>query len=110
MEDLDLQWQYKQGPSVGMALAKENVWSRAARRKRPRLQSDRINEMDVDRASGIGSDDSMVDGAALIVKIYIREDEALVRWLKGLDSVLFESFCGMPSSRIRKSLGCRPLI
>ena len=39
------------------------------------------------------SDDD--DFVALGIKITVKEDEVHVRWLRGTDSVLFESFCGM---------------
>ncbi|EHK98395.1 putative methyltransferase-like protein C27D7.08c [Glarea lozoyensis 74030] len=64
------------------------VWSRAARRQAVQKDKDMNDDDD--------------DDAALGFKIYVEEnveDEAgirvTIRWLKGRDSVLFESFCGM---------------
>jgi 23S rRNA (adenine1618-N6)-methyltransferase len=90
--------------NAGVALAKENVWSRAARRKK-RLRADRqSDEMDIDGAHG-ESDHSMdtdSEVAALALKISIHEEKVEVRWLKGIDSVMFESFCGMLKRELTK--------
>lgn len=95
MQELDIQWRYRTELSEGVGFAKSNVWSRAARRKR-------------EQASETGADDFEEDEPeepALAVKISIRLPRkggvtAMVRWLQGRDSVLFESFCGMLKRRL----------
>ena len=72
----------------------DNVWSRAFRRR----QQKNAGENDA-----AGSEEEIDDEeAALGFKIQLRYDKdakdtvvVIVRWLKGNDSVLFESFCGM---------------
>ena len=85
--DLQLQYQYRPSILTGVGFAKENVWSRSARRK--------IKHGDLPDAGGNSAED-----AALGFKIQLRGSgsagtEVKVRWLQGKDSVLFESFCGM---------------
>ncbi|KAF2222776.1 hypothetical protein BDZ85DRAFT_236500 [Elsinoe ampelina] len=83
MGDLDLVWRWE-GADVGVGEARENVWSRAARRKR------KTGEGSVAKEEG-GEEQK----AALAFRITVREEGIDVRWLRGRDHVLFESFCGM---------------
>ena len=73
--------------ATGVGFAKGNVWSRAARRKQKPE-----NLPDVE---SVGEEEE----AALGFKIQLQGQkdgtQVSVRWLQGLDSVLFESFCGM---------------
>lgn len=107
MNDLDLRWQWRASVSAGVGLIKENVWSRAARRKR-RLQSSLASHgndaMEIDDAhrrakshndETMDIDEEQEDVISLAVKITAYENKVEVRWLKGYDSVLYESFCGM---------------
>lgn len=99
MTELDVHWQWKQGLWAGIALARENVWSRAARRKRilkdrhPDSNSDAM-EIDELHEDSPGEDD-ITDKVALMAKISVDYERILVRWLKGFDPIIFESFCGM---------------
>lgn len=87
MEQLDMHWRWRDSISQGVGFAAKNVWSRAARRK----------------TKGSVAEDEEVDdedGMAFGIRIRIVESsdsgsEVNVRWIKGNDSVLFESFCGM---------------
>ena len=94
LQDLDLQWQYRAQLSTGVGFAKGNVWSRAARRKQHQsLTTIKGDEMDE-------GEDEDEDGSGLGFKISLKVSESggvqvTIRWLKGRDSVLFESFCGM---------------
>lgn len=74
---------------MGVGFAPENVWARQYRRKMKISNSEEKPEVDEDKA-------------ALGFKIQLKMDpvedklvRVVVRWLKGTDSVLFESFCGM---------------
>ncbi|EPE28494.1 S-adenosyl-L-methionine-dependent methyltransferase [Glarea lozoyensis ATCC 20868] len=88
LSELPLNWMWKASISTGLGFCQKAVWSRAARRQAVQKDKDMNDDDD--------------DDAALGFKIYVEEnveDEAgirvTIRWLKGRDSVLFESFCGM---------------
>lgn len=84
---LPMQWHWRANLATGVGFAEKNVWSRQARRKaQTTTQSSQVDEKI----------------AALGFKVQLRQqgiDEksvtVLIRWLKGKDSVLFESLCGM---------------
>ena len=77
---------------TGVGFAKHNVWSRAARRRR--------KSQDLPSKETVEDDDDW-DEAALGFRIQAKQSKAaehaevIIRWLKGNDTVLFESFCGM---------------
>ncbi len=88
---LDLRWMWKANLMAGVGLARENVWSRSARRKKNRqeVSGEKPEEsMDTDT-------DEDEEEVALAFKISVQKDAVVIRWLRGKDSVLFESFCGM---------------
>ena len=96
LEELDLQWQYRPSLATGVGFAKANVWSRAARRQQQKggtAGTNKSNELDEEEPS-------------LGFKIQLRleketqEVQVLIRWLRGHDSVLFESFCGMMKRQV----------
>jgi 23S rRNA (adenine1618-N6)-methyltransferase len=78
----------------------ENVWSRQARRKRQMEQKD----VGTSPKRGLQLDERK---ATLGVRIQLKRDGTegegfvvLIRWLKGRDAVLFESFCGMLKRKV----------
>lgn len=89
LRDLDVRWQFRALHSAGVMECKENVWSRSARRKRQH------GTKDGRMADEKGGDASEEDDVALAVKVTCEEQKTEVRWLRGVDHVLFESFCGM---------------
>lgn len=105
MSSIPLQWEWNAGLSAGTGYSAENVWSRQARRKRQQQAKEEVeDEKEVD----IGT-------AALGFKIslqfqpeskkeggVINRTLVTVRWLKGVDSVLFESFCGMLKRKLEE--------
>ncbi|KAL9617483.1 MAG: hypothetical protein Q9160_007746 [Pyrenula sp. 1 TL-2023] len=100
LRDLDLQWQWRPNISTGVGLAPSNVWSRQARRKKAHRQ----DEVAVG-GEGNGDGEDKEDEVALGFKIAVRRDEdggiqVLLRWLRGTDAKLFESFCGMLKRRL----------
>jgi 23S rRNA (adenine1618-N6)-methyltransferase len=106
--ELDVRWQWRSSMHAGVILAKENVWSRAARRKRHRQSEMTLHgndQMEIDEVHDL-ADDSMdtepEEAVALAVKISIHESKVDVRWLKGVDTILFESFCGMLKRELTK--------
>ena len=99
LENLDIRWDWRQKIWTGVGFARKNVWSRAARRKQARLAA-----TGEDKDTKMEDEDSEEDEKiALAFMISIRESEVDVRWLRGLDSVLFESFGGMLKRVVRES-------
>jgi 23S rRNA (adenine1618-N6)-methyltransferase len=98
MEELPLQWRWKESLFTGVGFSSGDVWSRAARRKQ--LHKKDTEEGDEDQ---IGEDvDEMAFGFKVIALLVEGNDPVVesgvkvtIRWLKGLDSVIFEGFCGM---------------
>lgn len=97
MESLSWYWVWDQRSCVGVGYAAENVWSRQARRK-----------MKISGVEGAKLD-SAPSQVALGVRIQLKyalgkdgrdEVQALIRWIQGMDSVLFESFCGMVKRKL----------
>ena len=86
LSSLQVRWMYKPEMYLGLLLAPGNVWSRAARRKKERGES--LSENTKIAEPGLGVKIALQLGNNADVKIEIR-------WVKGSDSVLFESFCGM---------------
>ncbi|KNG86480.1 hypothetical protein ANOM_005068 [Aspergillus nomiae NRRL 13137] len=95
LTSLPLQWLWRNNLAVGVGFAMENVWSRQARRKM-KGSAGAMQNIEVDDSS-----------AALGFKVHLRKEgieekgvRVLIRWLKGTDSVLFESFCGMVKRKL----------
>lgn len=105
LEALPLQWMWKAGISTGVGFATGNVWSRSARRRSARGQAGQRRDegsegedemtfgfkMTVRELGGVGIEAEKNDGKGV---------QVVVRWLKGLDSTLFESFCGMVKRKL----------
>nr|POE94425.1 putative methyltransferase-like protein c27d7.08c [Quercus suber] len=94
---LDVRWQWQTDGSVGVLETSQNVWSRSARRKRERNDSaaaqGRAGEENV--GMGCAEDGELTrDDIALAVRITSKFEQVDVRWLRGQDFVLFQSFCG----------------
>ena len=98
---LDLQWQYRPIMATGVGFAKENVWSRAARRKR---QQSPTSSADMDLAMNEGEDDGPALGFKIRLEGLGEGAVVMVRWLQGRDSVLFESFCGMLKRQLQSTV------
>ncbi|KAL3427208.1 hypothetical protein PVAG01_00717 [Phlyctema vagabunda] len=87
---LPLKWMWRSTIAAGLGFTDRNVWSRAARRQsRDQNTSDKMDDDELEMSLGF--------------KIQIVEEKSanklepkvIIRWLKGNDAVLFESFCGM---------------
>ena len=100
---LPLRWHWNKGLSTGVGFAGGNVWSRQARRK---MRGTGTGKDPASSSSSVAPgkpEEIDEDQAALGFKIQLKLDvvgqgkKVLVRmrWLKGTDTVLFESFCGM---------------
>lgn len=120
LTELDLKWQWRAAQHTGVAFARENVWSRSARRKRKFEQEAKTktklesklqdaagskgkNEDDEDEDASSSSSSADDEPIALAVKIICSEGQVNIRWLRGTDFTLWESFCGM----LKRSLGAR---
>jgi 23S rRNA (adenine1618-N6)-methyltransferase len=108
LSPLDLEWHWRGEIHTGVAFARENVWSRSARRKR-KFQSTQTNsqaqaqpkkEPQSDEASSSEEEETP---PALAVKIVCHPGQVNIRWLRGTDFTLWESFCGM----LKRGLGAR---
>lgn len=86
---------WKPSISTGVGFSEKAVWSRAARRQASKGQEFDVNA-DTDMALGF--------------KIYVVKSDAgpgikvTIRWLKGNDSVVFESFCGMVKRKLEDAI------
>jgi 23S rRNA (adenine1618-N6)-methyltransferase len=109
LKELDVRWQWRTNVCTGVMEAKENVWSRAGRRKKKfadaggetasedaqmrETQKDTEEEDDEDSEE----DDEPV---VLAVKIVCKAELVEVRWLRGSDYKIFTSFCGMLKNNV----------
>lgn len=87
--------------ATGVVFAMENVWSRQARRKRQQQQKE--GNADAEREK-IDEHKAALGFKIQLKKVKAAENdvEILIRWLKGTDSVLFESFCGMLKRKVEE--------
>ncbi|TKA73714.1 hypothetical protein B0A55_05480 [Friedmanniomyces simplex] len=94
-KELDVKWQWRDHMGMGVMEVKENVWSRAARRKKKFADQGNgggVPKPEMEKGESSGEDEEAV---GLAVKIMCKDEEVELRWLRGLDYVLFESFCGL---------------
>ena len=94
---LNVKWEWRALHSAGVMGCRENVWSRSARRKM-RFGGGDEGEGKKDEGMGNGEGEETSeeeDEVALAVKVTCEDKKVEVRWLRGMDHVLFESFCGM---------------
>lgn len=92
-------WSWDQARSSGTGFAAENVWSRHARRKMKLAGEEGAANLKViptQVALGVRVQLRLVRGE----KAEDKEVKVLVRWVQGVDSVLFESFCGMVKRKL----------
>lgn len=87
---LEVRWMWKPLLEAGVMECKGNVWSRAARRKKRFGGGDAEKEKMEE-----GSEEEDEEEVALAVKVSCNDGKVEVRWLRGWEHVLFESFCGM---------------
>lgn len=83
---LKMHWVWDVEKVEGTGFSEGNVWSRSARRKiKVTVATEETSAPEMEMKFGVKITVKTVDG----------ETAFLVRWLKGEDSVLFESFCGV---------------
>ncbi|EFW17460.1 hypothetical protein CPSG_05903 [Coccidioides posadasii str. Silveira] len=98
MKSLQMLWSWDQHASRGLGFAMENVWSRQARRKRQHLIVEGQTAESLSKS--IDESKAALGFAVLVKQTGIENVDVIVRWIKGFDSVLFESFCGMLKGKL----------
>jgi len=101
LSQLPLKWMWKPSISTGVGFVDkaQAVWSRAARRQ-AKTQMDNMNEEEDEQEEPSFGFKILVEEVAG----GIAGSRIVIRWLKGHDSVLFESFCGMMKRKIEESM------
>lgn len=95
---LGVPWHWDPVRAFGVGYTSENVWSRHARRKRQRESHVTPLQLAYSEATlGFSIGVRMLDAAST---------EVTVRWVKGDDQAMFESFCGALKRRV-DSIGAK---
>ncbi|PYH48897.1 DUF890 domain protein [Aspergillus saccharolyticus JOP 1030-1] len=95
LTSLPIQWHWSKNSATGVGFAMQNVWSRQARRKlrHPDAMTDQPQVEESKATLGFKVQLKREIDDAKMVKV-------VIRWVKGTDIVLFESFCGMLKRKI----------
>ncbi|KAH8678581.1 hypothetical protein BGZ60DRAFT_401371 [Tricladium varicosporioides] len=94
LSQLPLKWMWRPAISTGIGFSDKAIWSRASRRLHVKQETEeRMDEDEDDPAFGFKI---YVEGAIEPVVL----NRVTVRWMKGHDSVIFESFCGMVKRKL----------
>jgi 23S rRNA (adenine1618-N6)-methyltransferase len=89
---------WKPRVSTGVGFSEKAVWSRAARRHASKAQEEtEQDDEDIEMALGFKIRLEEIEGGQIGTRV-------MIRWLKGYDSVLFESFCGMVKRKLEESM------
>ena len=120
---LDIRWRWKREIGTGVGFAEGNVWGRKVRRRKEGKSGGDEAMAEGMANMGVGSPergmtDDDEDGSedeeeekepALGFKVTVKDGEnggrgpkVEIKWLVGMDSVLFESFCGMVKRELSK--------
>ena len=86
---------WKSGISTGLGFTDKAVWSRASRRHIEKLEREDTQIMEDDMNFGFKVKVESESGGRIGSKV-------TMRWMKGHDSVLFESFCGMLKRKVEE--------
>ncbi|KKZ62279.1 hypothetical protein EMCG_00448 [[Emmonsia] crescens] len=127
---LDVYWRWNSSTCTGLGFARGNAWSRHARRQRMKQAPEAASVLPTssgattiataDNSQGPGHSEGDDDddnkqgefttgkqdkGAELGFKVSVRgnmkgQAEVTVRWVKGFDAVVFESFCGFLKRKV----------
>ena len=109
IRNLEVRWQWREAIGMGIGFAKEDVWSRKARRRKGKAQTKEIGEDEgTNGAENEESSDEEEQESALVFRLSLSPGEGSavvavnIRWLQGSESVLFESFCGWVRRKLEK--------
>jgi 23S rRNA (adenine1618-N6)-methyltransferase len=95
LSQLSLKWMWKASIQTGVGFSDKAVWSRAFRRQSAK-GNEEMEENDGDMAFGF--------------KIHLEQvvdlggTRVTIRWLKGHNCVIFESFCGMVKRKLEEQI------
>jgi len=80
---------------MGLGFSEIASWSRAARRHASKIQEDKTAH---------NSEQEFAFGFKIIVEPTLGDggSKICIRWVKGNDSVIFESFCGMLKRKVEE--------
>jgi 23S rRNA (adenine1618-N6)-methyltransferase len=95
LSQLPLKWMWRPSISAGLGFSEKAVWSRASRR-----------HMAAKQGEGIDEDSEMGFGFKVRVEANLGGEagsKVTVRWIKGHDSVIFESLCGMLKRKVEEA-------
>jgi 23S rRNA (adenine1618-N6)-methyltransferase len=96
LKELPIHWIWKADVSLGIGFCDTAVWSRAARRHKPDISGEAMVGNFVPENMKFGFKICLLYPIGEIASVKV-----VVRWLKGHDSVVFESFCGMIRRKIQ---------
>ncbi|KAK2745665.1 hypothetical protein FQN57_003561 [Myotisia sp. PD_48] len=101
LESLNILWKWNDKTSAGIGFAMNNAWSRHARRQRQQaIKTGGVNE------SGKGDfyrDQATFGFTIRVRRLSVERIDVHIRWVKGVDAVLFESFYGMLKRKLEES-------
>ncbi|KAG5289049.1 DUF890 domain-containing protein [Histoplasma ohiense] len=121
--ELDIYWRWNRSRCTGLGFARYNAWSRHARRQKKKQAIEAAQASTTTSIATTGNsvkdnkdyDAKLLDfiteeqdrGAGFGFKVSVRGDmerrvEVTVRWVKGFDAVLFESFCGFLKRKVER--------
>ncbi|DAA75584.1 TPA_exp: Uncharacterized protein A8136_1658 [Trichophyton benhamiae CBS 112371] len=91
-------WKWDNQRSSGLGFTMENAWSRQARRKRQQQEAaqDGSNQADI----SFDTENAVFGFIIQVRRPGLKNADVTVRWVKGVDSVIFESFCGMLKRKV----------
>jgi 23S rRNA (adenine1618-N6)-methyltransferase len=90
MSELAVGWEWDAETSTGLVSAEKNLWSRAARREAAKQATESKAQKNTVQVGSNFCSKIILSGRA-----QDSSTQVTVQWIKGNDSVLFESFCGM---------------
>lgn len=95
-----ISWEWNKELLHGIGRARENVWSRAWRRKKQREQAD-------GKTPGPMATDQETCVFGFSVCVRARKDDAAIecRWREGHEEAIFMSFCGFVKTRLQAAQG-----
>jgi len=93
MKELNVNWSWNDQENTGVCSASKDVWSRAARRKVQHQAT--INDESTQNEHDSVDEPEINLGVRLALTAAAEGRVLGIRWLKGTNKVLFESFCGM---------------
>lgn len=92
-----MEWEWDKEKLRGVGRARENVWSRAWRRKKMREEK----EGTANGARKVGADGDCKFGFLVCARVSKTEATVSLRWLEGHDAGLFESFAGWLKTQMK---------